>query len=312
MAQDIKVTDILSREQRAALSQRQDRAGLIFLCGHMASLGVTGWLLYGALGTLWIVPATVLHGFVIVHLFSPFHECSHGTTFKTRWMNTALFWLCGLILMLPPHFFRLEHAAHHAFTGNPQRDPERIPMADRLGGFLLYGSAIPYFRNILHHLIFHPLGRFTEVERGFIAPHSRRRVQRQAWVMWAVYLTIAAVSLALQSWAALLFWVIPRVVSEPFQRFIRMTEHVGCPLVPSMLRNTRTTLVATPLRWLAWNMPLHAEHHVISSVPFHALPALHRDLAPHLGTVSKGYLAAEAEIVRAALSAEAAGRAGGA
>ena len=178
-----------------------------------------------------------------------------------------------------------------------------IPMASRLGGYLFYGSAIPYFQNILNHLIFHPLGRFTEVERGFIAPHSRRRVQHQVWVMWAVYLAIAATSLALQSWAALVFWVIPRVVGEPFQRFIRMTEHVGCPLVPSMLHNTRTTLVCTPLRWLAWNMPLHAEHHAISSVPFHALPALHRELAPHLGTVARSYLAAEAQIVRSTLAA---------
>ena len=123
MAQDIKVKDILLRERRAALNQRQDRAGLIFLFGHMACFGVTGWLLYGALGTLWVAPATLLHGFIIVHLFSPFHESSHGTAFKTRRLNTALFWLTGLILFLPPHFFRLEHAAHHAFTGDRERDP---------------------------------------------------------------------------------------------------------------------------------------------------------------------------------------------
>lgn len=170
---------------------------------------------------------------------------------------------------------------------------------------MFYATAIPYFQNILRHLIFHPLGRFTEVERGFLAPHSRRKVQRQAWTMWAVYLTIAAASLDLQSCAALVFWVIPRIVGEPFQHFIRMAEHIGCPLVPSMLLNTRTTPVWAPLCWLAWNMPLHAEHHAASSVPFHALPALHRELAPHLGTVSKGYLSAEVQIVRSALAASA-------
>ena len=100
---------------------------MIVLCGHMACLGITGWLLYGALGTLWVVPATLLHGFVIVHLFAPLRESSHGTTLKTRKFNIALFWLTGLILALPPQFFRLEHAAHHAFTGDPERDPEMIP-----------------------------------------------------------------------------------------------------------------------------------------------------------------------------------------
>ncbi|NCW05282.1 MAG: hypothetical protein EBW32_13970 [Rhodobacteraceae bacterium] len=53
--------------------------------------------------------------------------------------------------------------------------------------------------------------------------------------------------------------------------------------------NTRTTLTTRVVRFLAWNMPYHAEHHAMPSVPFHKLPTLHNMTAAHLGRVSDGY-----------------------
>ena len=57
------------------------------------------------------------------------------------------------------------------------------------------------------------------------------------------------------------------------------------------LANTRTTLSCAPLRFLMWNMPYHAEHHTAPAVPFHALPALHRDLSGALQRLAPGYTA---------------------
>jgi len=60
------------------------------------------------------------------------------------------------------------------------------------------------------------------------------------------------------------------------------------------------------VRFFAWNMPYHAEHHALPSVPFHALPMLHRELAADLKVVSPGYLAVHREILRSFRSAAAA------
>jgi len=73
-------------------------------------------------------------------------------------------------------------------------------------------------------------------------------------------------------------------------RLVRISEHGGCPWVADLLRNTRTTLTWRPVRWLAWNMPFHAEHHAFPNVPFHALPELHRHLGPHIEHVDDGYV----------------------
>jgi fatty acid desaturase len=77
-----------------------------------------------------------------------------------------------------------------------------------------------------------------------------------------------------------------------------MAEHTGAEESPNLLANTRTTLANPVLRLLYWNMPFHAEHHLASSVPFHALDRLHREVSPHLECVSKGYIEVHREILR--------------
>jgi fatty acid desaturase len=68
-----------------------------------------------------------------------------------------------------------------------------------------------------------------------------------------------------------------------------MAEHGRCPQVANMLENTRTVFTTRLIRALAWNMPYHIEHHSAPGVPFHKLPDLHREMKPHLITISHGY-----------------------
>ena len=114
----------------------------------------------------------------------------------------------------------------------------------------------------------------------------------------ALYALIAVLSLALHSTLALEFWVIPALLGQPWLRLYLMAEHTGCALVPDMLANSRTTLTNGIVRFFAWNMPYHAEHHAFPAVPFHALPRLHQRLAPALKVVSPGYIAAQRSILK--------------
>lgn len=297
-----EIRALVPRERLRALGQRRDLPGLVFLGGHLLALAVTGYLLYLSLGSWWVVPAMFLHGVVIVHLFAPFHESTHGTAFQTRWLNRALAWVTGLALFLPPTHFTLEHAAHHRYTQDPERDPERIPQTDTVTGYLFFATAIPYFRYGFGNLVNHALGRFSEEERDFVPPKSLPRLQREARLMWAVYGALAVISLAAQSWAVVLYWLVPRIVGEPVMRIIRMSEHGACPLVPDMLRNTRTVITFRPLRWLNWNNAHHAEHHALPGIPFHALPELHKDLGRYLEEVRPGYVATQAHLLHRANS----------
>jgi len=71
-------------------------------------------------------------------------------------------------------------------------------------------------------------------------------------------------------------WLLPVLVGQPFLRFYLLAEHGLCPTVANMFENTRTTFTNSIVRFVAWNMPYHTEHHVYPMVPFHKLPELHR------------------------------------
>ena len=95
------------------------------------------------------------------------------------------------------------------------------------------------------------------------------------------------------------------MLGQPFLRLYLLTEHTGCPHVPEMLRNTRTTFTNPLVRFFTWNMPYHVEHHVHPTVPFHRLPAFHRVLRDELTVTANGYPAAARAAVSAALRGEA-------
>mgnify|MGYP002682199864 CR=1 FL=1 len=55
---------------------------------------------------------------------------------------------------------------------------------------------------------------------------------------------------------------------------------------------------APPLKVLvAWNMPFHAEHHALPTVPFHKLPDLHQAVRDHLKTTADGYARFNGDLV---------------
>ncbi|GGA25155.1 hypothetical protein GCM10011498_27580 [Amylibacter cionae] len=222
----------------------------------------------------------------------------HYTVFRTRWLNDLVGQICGYIIMLPHRFFRYEHCDHHTYTQIHGDDPELIPAPKTYGEYLLYLSAIPYWRNKFVEIFRHARGQLNDVERKFIPKEEYASVYRDARLMLSVY-ALLFVGMAVTGWWGLIWlWIIPVIMGEPVMRFIRMTEHVGRPTVAQMHENTRTNIVSMPWRFLCWNMNYHAEHHYVASVPYHTLPKLHEKLKDHIHVEKYGYVGAHVDIIR--------------
>lgn len=281
-------SDLIAGERLKALSRRSDALGFARLAGHGIAIAGTAGLLQASLGTAWSLPAALLYGVVLIFLFAPLHETIHRTAFRARRLNDALAWFAGLVLVLPPHYFRLFHFAHHRYTQDPALDPELAgPKPERLGQLLSYVSGVPYWRERLTTTVRHALGRVTD---AFVPARERAVVVAEARVVLAVYTGIALLSVGFSTWAPVIYWVVPAVLGQPALRLFLLAEHAGCPRVPDMLANTRTTLSNALVRYLAWNMPFHAEHHLFPGVPFHALPAVHAEVRDRLLVLAPGYL----------------------
>ena len=289
---------IVSREALEPLLVREDVPGLARLSAHLILLLATGLFVAALRGTYWALPAMVVEGIVLVFLFAPLHECIHRTAFKSRLLNDGVGFVIGVLLLLPREYFRAFHFAHHRDTQNPAKDPElAIPKPTSLGQWLLVVSGLRYWWSQWLSITRHARG---QVDEPFLAePRVTARIVAEARLVLAIYAVLAAGSVAIFSTDLLWYWVGPVILGQPALRLFLLAEHTLCPLVPDMLKNSRTTLTNPLLAFLAWNMPYHAEHHAFPGVPFHMLPRLHDHLSPYLGNVAEGYVSANREILGA-------------
>ena len=276
----------LSTEEKRALMARSDTRGLIHLGGHLGLIGLCLWGNVAGEGVLrWLVIAG--QGIAMVFLFTAMHECSHATAFRSRWLNRAVGSVAGMVLLIAPTWFFYFHQDHHKFTQDPDRDPELAsPKPRGVGGYLLYLSGIPFWTGNLRVLFGNAAGRRQD---GYVPAAMRGAVVREARVMLVLW-AMAVLALAASGWLVPGL-LLPLLIGQPFLRAYLLAEHAGCAEGDdNMLANSRTLLTTPPVRFLAWNMPFHAEHHSFPAVPFHALPRLHRVMRGEITHLTPGYV----------------------
>jgi fatty acid desaturase len=282
--------DLITREQVRALTRKSNVKGLAMLASKAIGLAATGMLVFWVRGTWWLLPAMLAHGVQVAFLFAGLHECVHLSPFRSRWLNVAVGWVLGLVTFYPLLYFRHFHFTHHRFTQDPARDPEftkENPPRTRLG-FVWWASGIPYWRRRVGGSLAHALtGRVTQ---PFIEPRYHAAVVDEARTVWVVYLAVAVLAALVDPWAPVVYWLAPIFIAQPLLRLYLNAEHGGAENVRDTFANARTTRTNLAVRWLAWNMPYHTEHHLYPAVPFHALPRLHALVRDRLRDVRPGYV----------------------
>jgi len=288
------------------LSRRSDARGFLQLAAHCTLLCMTGSLVWASRGSVWLLPAIILHGLVLNFLFCALHECIHRTAFASRRVNDVVAWVCGTLLLLPPEYFRLFHFAHHRFTQDPKRDPElALPAPATLRSYVWRATGLPNWHKRLTVTLGHALtGRVTE---PFVPALKRRMIVREARILWICYAAILALSLAFHRTEALIYWILPALAGQPFLRLYLISEHAGCALVDNMCANTRTTYTNAAVRLLAWQMPYHVEHHAFPAIPFHALAQVNALIRDRIEVHAPGYLALHRALIRQFYEARAIG-----
>ena len=78
------------------------------------------YLMYLALQiSFWLViPLAVLAGAFLIRVFIIFHDCGHGSYFKSRRANDILGFITGMLTFTPYYHWRWEHSIHHATAGH--------------------------------------------------------------------------------------------------------------------------------------------------------------------------------------------------
>jgi len=290
--------DALDAALLKPLLVRRDAPGLVrFVVQLVVFAGAStasAWL--AAAGSPLALLSAGVAGVALLAFFPSLHEAGHGTAFRTPWLCEAVVWISAVAMLQAPRFFREFHWEHHRRTQDPERDPE-IDSAPRLlddwprnlGVYLFLVSGQMLMVGKLAFTVSCALLPSPANAKlfPFIPQRARRRV---AWESRAVVVILGAAGGAGLAWipgfsAVLLAWPIAHLLLG----FYLMPEHTGLPHEGSQCDRTRSVVSNAPVRWLMWNMPLHAVHHAQPGVPFHAVPELHRLFAPRLRHVSPSY-----------------------
>jgi fatty acid desaturase len=277
----------LTPKELADISRKADQPGVLRLIVHLSVLAGSGSFIVMTENSIGLALGLLVHGVVMTFLFAPLHESVHRSAFRSRWLNRLAGWIGGAVLILPPRYFGHFHFAHHRYTQDPNRDPELLTAKPT--GWLEYLwllSGIEYWYRAVGGLVRRAGGI---VPPEYVPERQHHRVVAESRAFLGGYTAVAILSLYFQVDWVLWLWVYPALIGQPFLRAYLLAEHWGCPAIPDMWRNTRTTTTNPIVRFFAWNMPYHAEHHAHASVPFHALPGLSRRMAASRQVVSPGY-----------------------
>lgn len=280
-----------------SLSERSDARGLMRFGAHLGVMMLTGLLVWWAGARWWLaVPAMILHGFTLVTMFAPMHECVHRTAFDSRILNEVFGWVAGLLSFYNFTYYRYYHTWHHRYTQDPAKDPELMtPKPRSRWEYALELSGLLFW--LYRPITFGKLALGRTAGYPFIPAEARRKIAISAGIQLAIYVA-GIVSIAMGYSFALRYFFLPAMLAQPLLRAILIAEHTGCSLDENGLTNTRTTLTNGFIRLLMWNMPYHTEHHLYPSIPFHQLPRAHRELREKLTHLAPNYVAANRTILQ--------------
>jgi fatty acid desaturase len=259
------------------LSTRSNLPGVLRAGSHYGMIAVLGtliWLISSTYGFAWALPLIAIQGYFVAFLFMAVHETAHKSAFKSRTINLAVGHLSAFLIALPYEYYCLFHWDHHRYTQDPEKDPELIvgprPASDTQLAIAYSGLVQVAIRIAL--MLGHAVT--GKVSAPWIPENKRHIIVREARLYLAAYALLLAISLALHTAILLWIWVVPLLLGQLILRPYLYAEHTGCERTRSAFDNTRTTATGRVMKWFAWNMPYHVEHHAYPSVPFHALPAL--------------------------------------
>ena len=296
-------TEVPRREMKA-LMQRRDGPAIRDTAIWVGALVLSGAGGAWFWGTWWCVPFFLVYGVLYGSATdSRWHECGHGTAFRTQWMNTVVYQIACFMIMRNPVTWRWSHTRHHTDTVIVGRDPEIAVMRPPdLARLVLNFFGILDAWHAMVDMVRNAAGIIGAEETTFIPESEQPKAVFIARIWLAIYVATIASALWTTSWLPLMLVGLPRLYGAWHHVMTGLLQHGGlADNVTDHRLNSRTVLMNPVSRFVYWNMNYHVEHHMFPMVPYHALPRLHAMIRHDLPAPTPSILAGYREMIPAFL-----------
>lgn len=299
-------------EKLRELTKKSDARGLLhagsFFFIYLLTTAIT---LYFFERHLWVamVLAAYLHSifFGFLGMGASVHELSHGTAFKTKWLNELFYRLFAFLTWNSYVHFKESHRRHHLCTGFDLLDRE-IPTEPmeftklQVVGWFTFDWV--FFRKIVGTNFAHAFGN-TDVDFYMWCPLLKKEdIKTKKLISWARFVIVGHLVL-LATFIFFKLWILIYTVTVGyfFAQFLvhgcEIQQHAGLQRnVPDWRVVAYTAQFGPLMSFLYWNMNYHTEHHMFAAVPFYNLPKLHKAIEADLPVPIRGYLRGVLHVVR--------------
>jgi omega-6 fatty acid desaturase (delta-12 desaturase) len=245
-------------------------------------LAVSYWLTLGA--------AVLAAGF-LVRIFIIFHDCGHGSFFRSRAANDTIGFLTGILTLTPYFDWRHEHNLHHATAGDLDRrgrgDVWTMTVAEYRAASFWQRLGYRLYRNPLVMFGIGPLYVFLLKQR-LPRPGSGTRERMSVHVTnLALAVILAALALTIGLKAVLLVHLPILVISGAAGVWLFYVQHQfegvywqrgeQRDYVEVALKGSSLFALPRVLQWFSGNIGFHHIHHLSPRIPNYRLETCYRE-----------------------------------
>ena len=249
-------------------------AALFYL--SMRSLEISFWL---------TLPLSILTAGFMVRTFIIFHDCGHGSFFKSRGANKWLGRITGFLVFTPYQRWTHDHAIHHATAGNLDKrgkgDVYTMTVQEYLEAPWWKRFGYRVMRQPVFMFIFGSLIVFVITQR--IPPNKGEREITSVWMTnlaLAAWVTLMSSLFGWKAYLVVQFLVIFFGASVGIWLFYVQHNFEGAywerhdkwDFLKAGLQGSSFYKLPAVLNWFTGNIGFHHIHHLSPKIPNYKLP----------------------------------------
>ncbi|MBU0983691.1 MAG: fatty acid desaturase [candidate division Zixibacteria bacterium] len=238
------------------------------------------------------LPVILLNAGFLVRIFIIFHDCGHGTFFRSKKANR--FWgvITGVLTFTPYYFWTAAHAKHHATSGNLDKrgsgDVWLMTVDEYLKASKSEKFRYRFYRNPFVMFILGPL-YLALVSHRFLRRKAKRKEQISIHGTNLGILIVAVAASFLMGWKDYLIiqslivflglvggvWLF--YVQHQFEG-VYWSRGKEWDFVKASLEGGSFYQLPAVLRWFSGNIGYHHVHHLNPRIPNYRLPKCHNQI----------------------------------
>ena len=258
----------------------------------LCPLALLWYLMYRSLEVSWwlTLPLAVLAGAFLVRVFIIFHDCGHGSYFKSRAANDVVGFITGLLTFTPYYEWRWSHAIHHASAGHLDKrgtgDLWTMTVQEYLESSRWKRFAYRLARNPVVLFVIAPVFVLLIKQRFPSTGANPRERHSVYWMNLAILAMTTGLSLAFGLKAYLLVQFTALAVAGSVGFWLFYIQHQfegvywerdgGWDYTAAALQGSSFYKLPGILQWFSGNIGYHHIHHLSSRIPNYNLERCHR------------------------------------